>query len=404
MAFQRNDSDFFGQNLAFLSGIGLGAGLMYVFDPERGRRRRAHARDQLVAAVHELGCAADKTGRDLAHRAEGIVAELVSSVRGESDVDDAVLEQRVRAQLGRVVSHPGAIEVTAENGRVGLSGPVLAAEVDELIDAVTSIRGVTEVDNRMEVHDSAEGVPGLQGGRGRPSGPRWDVMQTNWAPATRFLVGLGGASLAMFGASRRSVFGGLLGAGGLALLGRAATNMEVRRMFGAGGGRAGIRMQKTINIFAPVEEVYALWSDPENFPRIMSHVRRVKRESGNRYRWTVDGPAGAPVSWEAEVTQQVPNQVIAWRSVPGALVRNAGIIRFQWRDGATSVHILLSYNPPGGAIGHAVAALFGKDPKHALDDDLVRLKSLLETGKTTAHGESVRKEDVLPEGKKEEIA
>jgi uncharacterized membrane protein len=175
-------------------------------------------------------------------------------------------------------------------------------------------------------------------------------------------------------------------------------------MFGAGGGRAAMRMQKTINIFAPVEEVYALWSNPEDFPRFMSHVRHVKHESGNRYRWTVDGPAGAPVSWEAEVTQQVPNQVIAWKSVPGALVRNAGIVRFRSQDAATTVHILLSYNPPGGAIGHAVAALFGKDPKRALDDDLVRLKSLLETGKTTAHGETVRKEEVARGRNREGIA
>ena len=95
----------------------------------------------------------------------------------------------------------------------------------------------------------------------------------------------------------------------------------------------------------------------------------------------VDGPAGVPVEWDAVITKQVPEQVLAWKSVPGSAIAQAGIIRFDSNtDGSTRVDIRFSYNPPAGAIGHAVAALFGADPKREMDEDLVRMKTLIEGG------------------------
>ena len=98
------------------------------------------------------------------------------------------------------------------------------------------------------------------------------------------------------------------------------------------------------------------------------------------------------MSWNSTITLNIPNKVISWRSEPGSIVQNAGIVRFDAEDGATRVHVRMSYTPPGGAIGHAVALLFGADPKHAMDDDLGRFKSLIEIGKTRAHGELITKE------------
>lgn len=382
-------------NLGLTSGLMLGAAAMYILDPDRGRRRRALARDKAFHFAKSLGDYADKTARDLVHRSEGLMFETWSSVRHE-EVADPVLEERVRARLGRVVSHPSSIEVSALDGIVTLNGPVLEAEVDNLIHAVASVRGVRNIDNRLEVHKTRGDVPGLQGGSGRP-GERWELMQANWAPATRFLVGLTGGWLALTGLRRGGFTGTPLALFGLGLLGRAGTNLETERMLGVGGGRRGIHLQKTLNIQAPIEEVFAFISNPENFPRFMEHLQEVKRNDG-QFKWTVSGPAGVPVTWLSEITQRQENKLLAWRSLPGSIVRNAGIIRFDPNaDGSTRLHLQMSYNPPGGAIGHAVASLFGSDPKRLMDDDLARLKSLLEIGKTRAHGERVRREEITPE-------
>lgn len=381
-----------GGSLGFLSGAALGSGLMYLLDPDRGNRRRALVRDKIIRGLHVGGDVGDKAIRDLRNRARGAVAEFWASVRNEP-VDDAVLEQRIRAKLGRVVSHPNSIEARAENGRVSLSGPVLAAEVDELLWSLSSVRGVRDIENRLDVHKEAGNVPGLQGGRGRPRGERFELLQENWAPATRVLMGTAGASLLASSIGRRRLRAPLGVLGGTLLL-RAITNQPVCRALGLGGKRRSIKLQKTFEINAPVEKVYGMFANPENFPKFMAHVREVKKTAEGRFHWTVAGPAGLSASWESEMTENVPNQVVAWRSVPGSLVRNAGVIRFMPSATGTRVGVTLSYNPPGGALGRAVAALFGRDPKHTLEDDMVRLKSLLEVGKTRARGERVARQQV----------
>lgn len=155
-----------------------------------------------------------------------------------------------------------------------------------------------------------------------------------------------------------------------------------------------------MNVAAPVEEVFAFWSNYENFPRFMSHLKEVRRTGERRSHWVAEGPGGVPVAWDAETSAFVPNEAIGWRSVEGSPVANAGIVRFQPNpDGTTRIDIHLSYNPPGGAVGHVVASFFGSDPKQAMDEDLVRLKSLLELGKTTAKGETVTRDELeIPNG------
>jgi uncharacterized membrane protein len=128
----------------------------------------------------------------------------------------------------------------------------------------------------------------------------------------------------------------------------------------------------------------------------MSHLREVRRIDEQRSHWVASGPAGLPVEWDAVVTERLPNESIAWKSVEGSVVRTAGRVRFRpVPEGKTEVDVHLSYNPPAGAIGHAVASLFGTDPKHAMDEDMVRLKSLLEEGRTRADGEPVNLEEVI---------
>jgi len=361
--------------------VGLGAFVMYIFDPVAGRRRRAIARDKMNRLMHTTRDAVDVTSRDLKNRLTGLAAEAKRFVR-PGHVSDPVLTERVRSKLGAWVSHPGSIDVKAVNGKVILSGPILASEVERLISSVSSLRHVREVENRLETHESAESVPGLQGEPGpRKTGATPDIMQASWSPTTRFVAGTLGGTLTLYGARQLSVLGTAIGAVGAAIAARALTNMEVKRLIGIGAGRDAVRFHKTINVAAPLERVFEFWSNYRNFPKFMSNVREVRETAQDRSHWVVAGPVGLPVEWDATVTNYVPNRSLGWKTLPGSPVEHAGIVTFQPNaDGSTRVDVKISYNPVAGALGHAVASIFGADPKSEMDEDLMRMKSLLETG------------------------
>lgn len=378
-----------------IGSLGLGAGLMYLFDPDRGRRRRSLLSDQITSVCRQSSDMLDKATRDMSNRSRGLMAGTRALLRNE-EVTDEVVVARVRSKLGRYVSHPSAIGVTANQGHVTLSGPILAHEVDDLLACVSSVRGVTGVENRLEVHKEAGNISGLQGGTGRP-GERSELMQANWSPATRLLMGAAGSWMTLYGANRRGVIGTATAAFGLGILARGITNIETERLLGMGDARHTIDLQKTIMIDAPVERVYEFFNNYENFPRFMANIREAHSLGDGRSHWVAVGPAGVPVEWDAVVTRAIYNEVLAWRSVPGSTVESTGTIQFQPSpDGGTRVHIRLFYNPPAGALGHAVATLFGANPKQEMDEDLVRLKSLLEEGRTSAHGKAVTREEIQP--------
>ena len=175
------------RNLAV--GVGLGMALAFVFDPSRGRRRRALARDKMVRVTRKTRDALDAAARDIANRTKGIAAGTAGRSADEA-VDDEVLVERVRAKLGRVCSHPRAIDVAASNGEVTLRGPILVREADDVVSAIRGVRGVVLVRNEMETHETADGIPSLQG-RGTVPGSRMDSMRRNWAPAAQALVAAG---------------------------------------------------------------------------------------------------------------------------------------------------------------------------------------------------------------------
>jgi hypothetical protein len=172
-----------------VAGAGVGAAVAFMLDPSRGGRRRALVRDKAARATRATREGLDTTTRDMAHRTRGIVA----AARGRwsrQPVSDGVLIERVRAKLGRVTSHPGAIHVEARDGEVTLRGPILAHEVDDVISTVSRVSGVATVINEVEPHDAAEGVPSLQG-EGRVQRDRIDVLQRRWSPSTQALVAAG---------------------------------------------------------------------------------------------------------------------------------------------------------------------------------------------------------------------
>jgi uncharacterized membrane protein len=224
-------------------------------------------------------------------------------------------------------------------------------------------------------------------GEGRRPGPRpdtrWAFARESWSPTARLVAGSGGISLLMAGLRRRGLGGALLSAAGALLAARSVTDMEVRRLLGIGAGRRAVDIQKTVTIQAPVADVFAYWLDYENFPRFMSHVREVHpTQVDGQSHWVVDGPGGVPIAFDAVTTDFIPNETIGWRTLEGAAVGHAGHVRFEpVGHDATRVHLRFSYNPPAGAVGHAAAWLLGADAKRLFDDDLLRLKALIETGR-----------------------
>ncbi len=363
-----------------LSLLGLGAGLMYMLDPDRGTSRRALFRDKAIGMADSAADGLEVATRDLNHRAIGVVSELRSRWN-PIEVTDDLLAQRVRSKLGRWVSHPRAIQVQTENGKVILMGLILRHEVEPLIVAVSRVSGVHEVENALEVHDTADHVPSLQGGEPRMEVP--ELAQEAWTPAVRLLAGTGGGLLAVSGLARRGIVGTLLSIAGAGLLARAASNRPLDRLIGAAAGSRGIVVQKTVTLDVPIEQVFDLWDHPEHFPRFMDHILEVRPLGEGRYHWVVAGPAGVPVEWDAVVTQRDENRLIAWKSTEDQLIENAGLVHFERAgENATRLNIRLTYNPPAGILGHAVANFFRADPKHEMDIDFVRVKQLLESGAT----------------------
>jgi uncharacterized membrane protein len=362
-----------------LMGIGLTAMATYFLDPASGRRRRALLADRLTSLRTDLRDGVGVATRDLAYRARGLGAQARARVRRD-DADDEVLSERVRSALGRAVTHLGAVTVEAQQGHVTLSGDVLASEHEQLLQAVHAVRGVRDVSDQLAVHRGPESIPALQGGRVRRP-RRSELMQENWSPAIRMLTGVAGGALLVSGFRARGVLSLLFGAAGGALLLRSSTNMPLRRLAGA-QGRRGIDVHKTINVAAPVQRVFSLLDAYENFPAFMRNVREVRPHGDGRSHWVVAGPAGTSVEWDSVTTVRRPNEILAWRTVPNSTVAHAGIIRLRPDDrGGTQLDIQMSYNPPAGALGHVVARLFGADPKTELDEDLMRMKSFLESGK-----------------------
>jgi uncharacterized membrane protein len=360
----------------------VGAAGMYWLDPQSGRRRRALARDKLASSASHLSEGARIGARDLSYRARGAGAKVRSRFSHKVVTDD-VLAARVRAALGRAVSHSGAIDVLVGGGRVTLVGDILASEHEALLSTVRRVPGVMDVEDHLGVHERADGVSALQGGIPRNARP-FELWHEHWRPATRLLAGVSGAGLLLIGGSQ---FAGrhahpLLGFSALALGGalvaRSASNAPLRQLVG-GGGRA-IEIRKTMFVQAPVEKVFAALADYENYPSFMRNVRSVRMFSDVRSHWEVAGPGGVSVEWESETTAFKPNELLAWRSVAHSAVTHAGIIRFSHARDGTRLDIQMTYSPPGGALGHLVAKLSGADPKKELDEDLLRLKSFLESG------------------------
>ncbi len=202
--------------------------------------------------------------------------------------------------------------------------------------------------------------------------------------ADRWVSLLAGGALALFGLAKGSV-GGL----GLALLGGA---LAYRGAAGRPGvlsalgvrpeGAAGVQVEETVTMQRSPEDLYRYWRNFENLPRFMFYLDSVRTTGGNRSHWVARGPLDFRVEWDAEVTEDRPNERIAWRSLPGSAVETEGSVQFATAPGnrGTRVKVVMRYNPPAGKVGDLVARLFGRSGEQEAREDLRRFKRLLETG------------------------
>lgn len=227
------------------------------------------------------------------------------------------------------------------------------------------------------------------------------ASEQNVSEPERWLSVIAGSALAAYGLKKRSIGGlGLAALGGM-FVWRGATGRCP--LYGALGvntagehqgqqvsvpyGR-GVRVEKVVTINARPETLYAFWRNFENLPRFMHNLESVQVHDAKRSRWVAKGPAGTNVEWEAEIINEVPNELIGWRSIEGSTVDNAGSVHFTEAAGGrgTEVKVVLRYDPPAGKMGAAVSKALGEDPAVQVQEDLRRLKMLIETGEpsTTA--------------------
>ncbi len=203
---------------------------------------------------------------------------------------------------------------------------------------------------------------------------------------------IGGGALVLMGLKQSSLRGALMALAGGGLIYQGATKQStVQQVQEAVGINQGIKVEKTVTINKPADELYRFWHDFENLPTFMKHLKFVRVYDQKRSHWIANAPLGGSVEWDAEILEDRENEFISWASVEGADVDNSGFVRFQKAPGdrGTEVKVVIEYNPPGGVVTATIAKLFGEEPEQQIGDELRRFKMLMETGEiATTEGQS----------------
>jgi len=241
------------------------------------------------------------------------------------------------------------------------------------------------------------------------------IRTPNVHPVERIASVVGGGLLALSGIRNWSGKGGAMALAGAEMIRRGITGkcyiyqtLGVRTASPGQGAdttsvpyELGIHVRETITIYKPRPEVYRFWRAFTNLPRFMRHLKSVEHTGLNRTHWVAEGPAGIPVEWDAEIVNEVENEVIGWRSLEGSTVDSAGSVNFKDAPGGRGTELLveLQYNPPAGAVGALVAKMFARDPKAEIEDDLGRLKQYLESGEIATTERQPKGANVSTEGR-----
>jgi uncharacterized membrane protein len=142
----------------------------------------------------------------------------------------------------------------------------------------------------------------------------------------------------------------------------------------------GVRVEQSIAVAHPASVLYTFWRRLDTLPQFMQHIEEVTVLTATRSRWRVRAPIGSRVTWEAEIINDVPGQIIGWRSLPGSAIHHAGSVHFDERDGLTEVRVVLEYAPPARYVGASVARILGEEPHKQIAEDLRRFKGIVDRG------------------------
>lgn len=361
-----------GRSSSIVGGIALGAAAMYLLDPRSGRRRRALARDRLVHYLNVAESALGRTIHDAGNRAQGTVAKTRRLLTPEEQVDDRRLEARVRSTLGRLASKPSSIRVEAEAGTVTLTGTVVESELGYILTGIRRVRGVRHLESRLEAGGRATTplprAPSAEGEKAPPA-----LLQNQMSPTGRIVVGTVGFGILAGGIQRGGITGAVGALFGGLLIARAVTNTP-STLVSEEDPISGVSVESTLELAVPVREVFRFWSNLQNLPRFMRHLREVRENESGTSHWVAERARGGTVAWDAEIVALKPHQRLAWKSVTGAEVISAGDVQFEELDPATTrLRVQMTY-PRGGS----KPTPFGADPARQLEEDLERLRQLLE--------------------------
>ncbi|HKO60242.1 MAG TPA: SRPBCC family protein [Pyrinomonadaceae bacterium] len=234
-------------------------------------------------------------------------------------------------------------------------------------------------------------------GNGHSNNSRVNVGQVE-----RLISGIGGGALLGYAITNRTKTGIALGLLGAGLLYRGATGQcEAYRSLGINTAKddsedvaRDVHVEKSITVNSTPKELFRFWRNFENLPLFMEDLESVTKLDETRSHWVANGPGGQPVEWDAEIYNERENELIAWRSLPGSDVTNAGSVHFEESPGhGTFVKVVLNYNPPGGRAASLIAKLFGKEPGQLIEHNLRRFKQLIETGEIpTTEGQTSGRE------------
>ena len=232
----------------------------------------------------------------------------------------------------------------------------------------------------------------------RGDAPQGYAKDVNVGDAERWVSAIGGGALALYGLTRGTYGGVALALLGASLVYRGTTGHcytydafgvntasgERENPFVSVEGGRGVKVEKSVTINKSPEELYSFWLNFENLPRFMKHLEEVRVTGDGTSHWVAKGPAGMSVEWDAESYNLKENEMIAWRSLEGSQVANAGSVHFRPapEGRGTEVRVVLKYDPPAGVLGAWVAKLFGEAPEQQIEEDLRRFKGLMETGET----------------------
>jgi uncharacterized membrane protein len=246
-----------------------------------------------------------------------------------------------------------------------------------------------------------EDMPGTNANWENLRRPAEEETGLNVGSAERWISGIAGVALMGWSLRRKRLRALLLPLGGV-LIKRAVTGVcEVNRAIGRNSARSeegqgtvaelekgeGIKVEQAVTIMRPRDELFQFWRNFENLPRFMDNLESVTVLDDKRSHWVAKGPLGTRVEWDAEIEQEIENELIAWRSLPGADVAQVGSVNFSpVHNGGTDVRVILRYAPPAGKLGDAMAGVLGDDPDRQIADDLRRFKQVMEASEvpTTA--------------------